>query len=311
MRLARIRRSPEAPVELVAAIDGPSRGLRGDLSGDLPGDRELPDGGRVVSLRDLDGCGDADPVAALARLGVAALETAARRFAADSARVLPAADLVFEPPVATCSKICCLALNYADHAAESRLELPPDPVLFFKPPSALVGHGAVVRPPARTEHVEHEVELAVVIGRVTRDLPAAEWRTAIAGYTVINDMTARDLQLANIGRNQPWDQAKAFDTFAPLGPFLVTPDEVPDPHDLEMRLSVAGQVRQRANTRQMVFDLPRLLADLSDGMTLLPGDVIATGTTAGIAPLAEGDVMEAEIAGVGRLVNRVSWAGRG
>lgn len=262
----------------------------------------------MVSLRELDGCGDADPVAALARLGVDALAEAARRLAQDEERLLPVAGLLFEPPVATCTKICCLALNYAAHAAESRLELPPDPVLFFKPPSALVGHGAVVRPPARTKHVEHEVELAVVIGRVTRDLAADDWRSAIAGYTVINDMTARDLQLANLRRNQPWDQAKAFDTFAPLGPFLVTPDEVPDPHDLRMRLSVAGEVRQEASTSQMVFDIPRLLADLSDGMTLLPGDVVATGTTAGIAPLADGDVMHAEIAGVGRLVNRVEWA---
>jgi 5-oxopent-3-ene-1,2,5-tricarboxylate decarboxylase/2-hydroxyhepta-2,4-diene-1,7-dioate isomerase len=286
MRLARIRRSPDGPVELVAGLDGD----------------------QVVSLHDIDGCGDADPVAALARLGVDAVGEAVGRLVANGATVLPEPDLLFEPPVATCTKVCCLALNYAAHAAESRLELPPDPVLFFKPPSALAGHGAVVRPPARTKHVEHEVELAVVIGRVTRDLPADQWRSAVAGYTVINDMTARDLQLANLRRNQPWDQSKAFDTFAPLGPYLVTPDEVPDPHDLRMRLTVAGQVRQEANTSQMVFDIPRLLADLSDGMTLLPGDVIATGTTAGIAPLADGDVMHAEIPGVGRLVNRIEWS---
>jgi 5-oxopent-3-ene-1,2,5-tricarboxylate decarboxylase/2-hydroxyhepta-2,4-diene-1,7-dioate isomerase len=278
MRLARVRRGPGDPIELAA-------GLADD---------------RVALLGDLP----ADPVAVLADAG---LTERARARAAEAADVLPAADLVFEPPVAHCSKICCLALNYAAHAEESKLAVPPEPVLFFKPSTALVGHGAAVRPPARTGHVEHEVELGVVIGRVTRDLDPADWRSAVAGYTVVNDMTARDLQLRNMERNQPWDQSKGFDTFAPAGPYLVTPDEIPDPHNLEMSLSVAGQVRQHANTGWMVYRIPQLLADLSDGMTLLPGDLIATGTTAGIAPLADGDEMRATIAGVGTLVNRIEW----
>jgi 2-keto-4-pentenoate hydratase/2-oxohepta-3-ene-1,7-dioic acid hydratase in catechol pathway len=282
MRLARVRRHPNEPVELAAK-----------LAGD-----------RVVVLSELP----ADPVAVLADTGPAELARQADAHAAGTpADVLAEADLVFEPPVAHCSKICCLALNYAAHAEESRLEVPPEPVLFFKPPTALVGHGAAVRPPARTAHVEHEVELGVVIGRVTVDLDPADWRSAVAGYTVVNDMTARDLQLRHMHRNQPWDQAKAFDTFAPAGPYLVTPDEVPDPHDLDLSLSVGGQVRQHANTAWMVHRIPRLLADLSDGMTLLPGDLVATGTTAGIAPLADGDEMHAAIAGVGTLVNRIEW----
>jgi 2-keto-4-pentenoate hydratase/2-oxohepta-3-ene-1,7-dioic acid hydratase in catechol pathway len=277
MRLARVRRHPEEPVELAVGLDDD----------------------RVVVLGELA----ADPVAVLAELGVAALT----EYAGARTDVLPAAGLVFEPPIAHCSKICCLALNYAAHAEESRLAVPPEPVLFFKPATALVGHGAPVRPPARTAHVEHEIELGVVIGCVTRDLDPADWRGVVAGYTVVNDMTARDLQLRNMERNQPWDQAKGFDTFAPAGPYLVTPDEVPDPHDLDMTLSVAGQVRQHANTAWMVHRIPRLLADLSDGMTLLPGDLIATGTTAGIAPLADGDEMRATITGVGTLVNRIEW----
>ncbi|TDP94844.1 fumarylacetoacetate hydrolase family protein [Labedaea rhizosphaerae] len=283
MRLARIRRGPGERIELAALVEGEE----------------------LVSLASVDGCADADPVAALAELGVERLAEHTARLAGGER--LAAAELVFEPPVATCTKICCLALNYADHAAESGLEVPPEPVLFFKPTTALIGHGAVVRPPARTRHVEHEVELAVVIGHVAHGLTEENWQDAVAGYTVVNDMTARDLQLANIARNQPWDQFKGFDTFAPLGPYLVTRDEVPDPQNLELTLTVGGEVRQRANTKQMVFPLPRLLADLSDGMTLLPGDVIATGTMAGIAPVADGDVMHATVAGVGTLTNPVRW----
>jgi 5-oxopent-3-ene-1,2,5-tricarboxylate decarboxylase / 2-hydroxyhepta-2,4-diene-1,7-dioate isomerase len=290
MRLARVRRTPDSAVELVAVAG------------------TLPEGGdQVVSLRGTPACASADPVAALVALGQVGLQAELTRLLDGRAETLAADDLIFEPPVATCSKICCLALNYRAHAEESGLDVPPTPVLFFKPSTALVGHRAPVRPPARTGHVEHEVELAVVIGREVRDLRSADWRSAVAGYTVINDMTARDLQLDNIQRNQPWDQSKGFDTFAPLGPYLVTPEEVPDPHDLHMALTVRDEVRQKAETAQMVFHIPQLLADLSDGMTLLPGDVIATGTTAGIAPVRDGDVMHATIAGVGTLINPIEW----
>jgi 5-oxopent-3-ene-1,2,5-tricarboxylate decarboxylase / 2-hydroxyhepta-2,4-diene-1,7-dioate isomerase len=247
-------------------------------------------------------------VAALATVGVPDLTAEVGRLMADGAATLAASDIVFEPPVATCSKICCLALNYVAHAEESRLEVPPAPVLFFKPPSALIGHRAEVRPPARTGHVEHEVELAVVVGRECTAVDPADWRNAVAGYTIINDVTARDLQLESMRRNQPWDHAKAFDTFASLGPYLVTPDEVPDPHRLRLSLRINGEVRQHADTARMVFRIPRLIADLSDGMTLCPGDVIATGTTAGIAPLRDGDIMHATVSGLGTLTNPVRWA---
>lgn len=285
MRLARIRRRPGDAVELAASTE---------------------DG--LVSLREIPGCDGADPVKALAALGEAGLRTEVDRLRRGGAELLAASDMVFEPPVASCSKICCLALNYTAHAEESRLEVPPAPVLFFKPPSALVGHLAEVRPPARTKHVEHEVELAVVIGRTCRDVDPGDWRSVVAGYTIINDMTARDLQLASMGRSEPWDHSKAFDTFAPLGPYLVTQEEVPDPHELQLLLSVAGEVRQQAHTSQMVYGIPQLLADLTDGMTLCPGDVIATGTTAGIAPVRDGDVMHATVTGLGTLTNRVRWA---
>ncbi|MFI7615374.1 fumarylacetoacetate hydrolase family protein [Nonomuraea terrae] len=281
MFLGRVRRTAADPVEVVAWRPG----------------------GELLPLTGLEG-GD-DPVAMLGHYGLERLtEEADRRWAA-AGELLLEAEVLFEPPVANCTKVCCLALNYVAHAEESGLEVPPDPVLFFKPPSALTGHRRPVIAPARTRHLEHEVELAVVIGSVTRDLPEERWREAVAGYTVLNDMTARDLQLTNIARNQPWDQSKGFDTFAPAGPYLATVDEVPDPHDVELTLEVDGEVRQRANTKQMVFGVPRLIADLSDGMTLLPGDLIATGTIAGIAPLKHGDVMRATVAGVGTLVNEV------
>lgn len=274
MHLGRIRRAPGDPVELAALH--PDRGL--------------------VSLREF---GD-DPLTFMARADARAL--------IDAAAPLDEEAVLFEPPVARCGKVCCMALNYRAHAEESGLAVPPDPVLFLKPSTALVGHRAVIRPPARTSKVEHEVELAVVIGTRCRDVPAASWRSVVAGYTIVNDLTARDLQLVNHNRNVPWDQSKGFDGFAPLGPYLVTADEVPDPHDLDMTLTIDGAVRQSANTGQMVFGIPRLIEDLSDGMTLEPGDVIATGTTAGIAPVSDGDVMHATITGLGTLSNPIVFA---
>lgn len=256
----------------------------------------------------LGGAAGADPVTVATSGEIEAVSAEVARVAGAGAVALLDPDrVVFEPPAPTCTKICCMALNYRDHAAEGKLTVPSEPVWFLKPPSALVGHKAAVRPPARTTKVDHELELAVVIGQVTRDLPAARWRDAVAGYTVINDVTARDLQLRSMERNVPWDQAKGFDTFAPLGPYLVTADEVPDPLALDMTLTVDGQVRQQANTKQMVFTVPEIIADLSNGMTLLPGDVIATGTTAGISSLDHGAVMVCTIDHVGTLVNEISY----
>ncbi|WP_205857450.1 fumarylacetoacetate hydrolase family protein [Phytoactinopolyspora endophytica] len=288
MHLGRIRRSPGEPVELAAW------------------DSEL---GLVSLRRPASGIG-ADPLALLERYGQDGAADLIRTAGAEARPedLLAEKSVIFEPPVARCSKVCCMALNYRAHAEESGLEVPPDPVLFFKPPSALTGHLGEIRPPARTKHVEHEVELAVVIGTRCRNVPAGEWRSVVAGYTIVNDLTARDLQLINHERNVPWDQSKGFDGFAPLGPYLVTADAVPDPGRLEMTLTIDGQIRQQASTSQMVFDIPQLIEDLTDGMTLEPGDVIATGTTAGIAPVADGDVMHAAITGLGTLSNRVNFA---
>lgn len=287
MYLARVQRAPKAAIEVAALVTAIGDGAAQE---------------QLISLAELEET-VADPIGLIARYGAGHLAERIADLDARGAPRLRAADLIFAPPVLHCSKICCLALNYADHAAESGLALPPEPVLFFKPPSALAGHGSAVVAPPRTRHVEHEVELAVVIGATVRDLPADQWRSAVAGFTIINDVTARDLQLAQIDRNEPWDRAKCFDTFAPVGPYLVTPDEIPDPQNLALTLTIDGEIRQQANTRDMVFTIPRLIADLSAGMTLEPGDIIATGTTAGIAPVRDGDVMQAAIEGLGCLVN--------
>ena len=284
MRLARVRR-PSGDV-LLAAACGPDR---------------------LVLLQDVQ---DDDPLAALDRLGLAALQELAERHAADSAAVLEEDAVTFEVPVPHPQKIICVALNYAEHAAEGDQQAPEQPVIFFKPPSSLLPHGGTVRSPANSQRLDYEVELGVVIGRQATNVAAGDWRRVVCGYTVFNDVTARDLQLASMDRNEPWDHSKAFDTFAPCGPYLVTADEIPDPMDLAISLRVDDEVRQQSRTSYMIFDIPTLIETVSRNITLEPGDIIATGTPSGIGPVADGAVMVAEIEGVGRLVNPVVYERR-
>lgn len=245
--------------------------------------------------------GSDDPLDLLAQFPPESLAIEAEQLAQRSELLLAEDSVRFEPPVGRCSKLVCVALNYRAHAEEGEFELPSAPVIFFKPSTAMVGHGQPVIRPARSLRLDYEVELGVVIGKRVRDLAPEQWLDAIAGYTVINDITARDLQLEAIEANVPWDRSKGFDTFAPLGPYLVTPDEVPDPHDLDLEIRVGDRVLQSSNTRNMIFDIPHLLADISYGMTLEPGDVIATGTPDGIGPVEHGDVMEATVGHLGTL----------
>ena len=209
----------------------------------------------------------------------------------------------FEVPIPQPQKIICVALNYLAHAEEGKQAVPEEPVLFFKPPSSLLPHGRTVRCPRRSQRLDYEVELAVVVGRTARDVAREDWQSVVLGYTVLNDMTARDMQLVAIERNQPWDHSKGFDTFAPCGPYLVTPDEIDDPMQLDISLSIGDRVLQQSNTRHMVFSIAELIEVISAGITLEPGDIIATGTPSGIGPVEEGDVMVATVQGVGSLVN--------
>ncbi|TDB85186.1 FAA hydrolase family protein [Actinomadura sp. KC216] len=224
--------------------------------------------------------------------------------------VLPeteAAGLRFLPPVRAPGKIVAIGLNYAEHAAEGGMDVPKEPVVFAKFPSSLAAHGdAVEWDPAVTSQVDYEAELAVVIGTEARRVAERDALDHVLGYTCLNDVSARDLQRDD----GQWVRAKSLDTFCPMGPWLVTADEIPDPQDLTVRCRVSGEVRQEASTADMIFPVRELIARLSRAFTLRPGDVIATGTPPGVGAastpprlLRDGDVMEVEIDGIGTLRN--------
>jgi 2-keto-4-pentenoate hydratase/2-oxohepta-3-ene-1,7-dioic acid hydratase in catechol pathway len=196
------------------------------------------------------------------------------------------------------SKIVAVGRNYAAHASELGNEIPVEPLIFLKPSSAVVGDGDDVVYPSISRRVDHEAELAVVIGRRARDIAASEALGYVRGYTCANDVTARDLQKTD----GQWTRAKGFDTFCPIGPATV---EGLDPAGLDIVARVNGEVRQQGNTSEMIFDVAALIAFISGVMTLEPGDVILTGTPPGVGPVQRGDLMEVEIAGIGVLRNRV------
>ncbi|MEM3087176.1 MAG: fumarylacetoacetate hydrolase family protein [Halobacteria archaeon] len=210
------------------------------------------------------------------------------------------------------SKIVCVGLNYADHAAETGAKIPKEPVLFAKLPNAVAGPRDDIRCPGFVERLDYEAELGVVIGARCRDIEPSRAMEQVLGYVAVNDLSARDLQ----ARDGQWTRAKSLDTFCPVGPWLVTADEIPDPHRLAVRARVNGEVRQDSSTASMVVKLPELIAYISRGMTLEPGDLISTGTPAGVGMgrrppvfLKEGDVVEVEVGGVGALRNRVRREG--
>lgn len=192
------------------------------------------------------------------------------------------------------SKIVCVGRNYAAHAKELGNEVPKEPLLFFKPPSSIVGPGGAVVLPRESERVEHEAELGVVIGRRVRKVARAQALAAVYGYTCVCDVTARDLQK----KDGQWTRAKGFDTFCPTGPWIET--EL-DPSDLEVKCTVDGVVRQLGRTSQMMFDVASLVSYVSAAMTLEPGDLIVTGTPEGVGPLAPGNRVVVAVEGIGEL----------
>ncbi len=200
------------------------------------------------------------------------------------------------------SKIICVGRNYAEHAKELGNTIPERPLLFFKPPSSLVGDGDPIRLPNESSQIEHEGEIGVVIGKVLRRADKASALDAIAGLTCVNDVTARDLQRTD----GQWTRAKGFDTFCPTGPRLVPLADLPQLDELEVICRVNGEERQHGYSRQMAFDIPTILAYISNIMTLEPGDLVATGTPSGVGPLHPGDRVEVEVPGVGVLSNPVS-----
>jgi len=252
-------------------------------------------GAPAASLRGLLHALDADGLA----------ELAARAGAAEE-RVAPA-DVRLLAPVPDAEKIVCLGLNYRDHAAEAGQEIPAAPMWFAKFANSLIGSGEpIALPPAHADHVDYEAELAVVIGRAALRVSAERALDYVAGAMPFNDVTARDLQF----QNPLWTSGKAIDTFAPCGPALVTLDEIDDLQSLTLRTRVNGETLQEGTTANQIFAVAEVVAWLSRTMTLLPGDIIATGTPAGVGAskgrfLRDGDSVEVEVEGLGAVVNPV------
>ncbi|MDM7911935.1 MAG: fumarylacetoacetate hydrolase family protein, partial [Methanotrichaceae archaeon] len=196
------------------------------------------------------------------------------------------------------SKIICVGLNYMSHATEFKMPIPEEPILFIKPPSAVLSPGGEIIYPQSSRQVDYEGELGIVIGKRCKAVTADEAEKYILGYTCFNDVTARDLQK----KDGQWTRAKSFDTFAPFGPWIAKMD----PSHVDIQTRVNGVIKQKSNTSDLIFSVPRLVEFISNVMTLEPGDVIATGTPSGVGPLQKGDVVEVEIEGIGVLKNSVA-----
>jgi len=197
------------------------------------------------------------------------------------------------------SKIVCVGLNYRDHAAEQNKPLPAEPLIFIKPSTSVIGPGAAIEAPAWAGRIDHEAELGLVIGRTARDVKAAKAYDYILGLTAVNDVTARDLQ----NRESQYTRCKGFDTFGPIGPCIAVGL---DGRDLQVQAFVNGSVRQNSRTRELIFTIPELVEFISGVMTLLPGDIISTGTPSGIGPIRPGDQVTIHVEGVGSLTNPVA-----
>jgi 2-keto-4-pentenoate hydratase/2-oxohepta-3-ene-1,7-dioic acid hydratase in catechol pathway len=211
-------------------------------------------------------------------------------------------------PIPKPPKIVCIGLNYRDHAEESKMAIPSVPTVFAKFPTAVTGHRHPIVLPKNSTRPDYEAELAVVIGKGGRHIPEGSWREHVFGYTILNDVSARDFQMAT----SQWMIGKTFDTFAPIGPTIVTADEIEDPHQLGISLTLSGEVMQNSNTSNLIFKIPQLIAYLSSVFTLEPGDIIATGTPAGVGfarkpprYLKPGDEVAVRIERIGELVNPV------
>jgi 2-keto-4-pentenoate hydratase/2-oxohepta-3-ene-1,7-dioic acid hydratase in catechol pathway len=211
-------------------------------------------------------------------------------------------------PVPRPPKLICVGLNYRDHAIESGMEIPSVPTIFNKFPNVVIGPNDPIVLPKNSEKPDYEAEFAFVIGRGGRHIAPDDWQQHIFGYTIVNDVSARDYQM----KTSQWLMGKTFDTFAPMGPWIVTADEIADPHNLDISMTISGQVLQNSNTRELIFRLPQLIEFLSSVVTLEPGDIVSTGTPAGVGfgfkpPrwLRTGDECVVKVAGIGELRNPV------
>ncbi|MGB6746147.1 MAG: fumarylacetoacetate hydrolase family protein [Terracidiphilus sp.] len=258
----------------------------------------LEEGNLVV---DLTAAGYADALAVIGA-GVAAI---------DKPGAYPGyklSEVRLHAPLANPPRVFAIGLNYRDHAAESKMALPKVPVVFFKMTTAIVGPGEDIVLPSNSTQPDYEAELAFVIGKGGYRIPGSAWREHVYGFTIVNDVSARDVQLAT----SQWSLGKSFPSFCPMGPAIVTTDEIADPHELAIGLSINGEVLQNSNTRELVFRVPDLIEYISSVTQLLPGDVVSTGTPGGVGMgrtpqrwLKPGDNVTVTIEGLGSLTNPV------
>lgn len=212
----------------------------------------------------------------------------------------------YNAPVEFPPKFICLAKNYEEHAKEFGSKPPSEePVIFAKSGTSVIGHLETIYIPTNVGRIDHEVELAIVIGKRGKRIKKENAWSHIAGYTIVIDVTARDIQRKDVQAQHPWFRSKSFDYFAPMGPWIVTADEIQPPIELDIKLWVNDELRQNSNTKNMIFDIPTIIESISKYMTLYPGDVISTGTPEGVGPIKPGDKIIAQIQKIGELVNYV------
>ena len=228
---------------------------------------------------------------------------------APAGRTLPAGQVRLHPPIANPPRVFAIGLNYRDHAAESGMAIPTTPVVFFKLTTAIVGPGETIVLPKNSTEPDYEAEFAFVIGKGGYRVPASAWREHVYGYTMVNDVSARDVQFAT----SQWSLSKSFPTFCPLGPAIVTAEEIADPHALDIGLKIDGEVLQKSNTRELIFKIPELIEYLSSITPLLPGDIVSTGTPYGVGLgrtprrwLRPGETVTVSVEGLGELTNPVT-----
>ncbi|MBI1898322.1 MAG: fumarylacetoacetate hydrolase family protein [Acidobacteria bacterium] len=274
--------------------------------GDAPAEPGVVRNGKVIGLA-AAGFPDMISVIAGGASARSAIEKYAGKAPGDAFAELGSVKLL--APIPRPPKFICVGLNYRDHAIESRMEIPSVPTIFNKFPNAVIGPGDKIVLPANSTKPDYEAEFAFVIGPGGRHIPAASWRDHVFGYTIVNDVSARDFQMATT----QWLMGKTFDTFGPMGPALVTADEIDDPHNLDIRMTISGEVLQNSNTRELIFRIPDLVAYLSSVVTLEAGDIISTGTPSGVGfshkpPrwLRAGDECVVYVQGIGELRNPVA-----
>jgi 2-keto-4-pentenoate hydratase/2-oxohepta-3-ene-1,7-dioic acid hydratase in catechol pathway len=262
-------------------------------------------GERIVSLA---GAGYRDVIGLVAQGGEVRERIENWIYTAPPDAVTELASAKLLAPVPRPPKLICVGLNYRDHAIETNMKIPEVPTIFNKFPNVVIGPGDPIVLPKVSAKPDYEAELAFVIGRGGRNIPAARWTDHVFGYTIINDVSARDYQMATT----QWLMGKTFDTFAPMGPWIVTADEIADPHALDIGLTIGDEVLQKSNTRELIFRIPDLVAWVSSVVTLEPGDVVATGTPSGVGfarkpprYLKAGDEVVVSIQGIGELRNPV------